>query len=56
MFMFGLGPIAVVHNRTDISFSARETEGSTNDEGDLRRAVPVRREGSEMTVEVERCL
>ena len=25
MFMFDLGPIAVVHNRTDISFSARET-------------------------------
>ena len=25
MFMFGLGPIAVVHSRTDISFSERET-------------------------------
>ena len=24
MFMLGLGPIAVVHNRTDTSFSARE--------------------------------
>ena len=25
MFMFGLGPIAMMYNRTDISFLARET-------------------------------